>query len=104
MDIGLLILRLTTGLTLAAHGVQKLFGWFGGPGLDVTGGFFTMFGFPPGRRHALAADFLSRQSWVCRPAQCNQHTGRSHTRIFEQHHPAGKRSLTRPSARQCHMR
>jgi hypothetical protein len=33
---------------------------------------------------------------VCRPAQCNQHTGRSHTRIFEQHHPAGKRSLTPP--------
>ena len=31
MDIGLLLLRLTVGLTLAAHGGQKLFGWFGGP-------------------------------------------------------------------------
>jgi hypothetical protein len=30
----LLILRLTVGLPLAAHGRQKLFGWFGAPGLD----------------------------------------------------------------------
>jgi len=55
MDIGLLLLRLTVGLTLAAHGTQKLFGWLGGPGLDGTGQFFTMIGFPPGRRHALMA-------------------------------------------------
>ncbi len=33
MSVGLLILRLVTGLTLAVHGTQKLFGWFGGPGL-----------------------------------------------------------------------
>jgi len=43
------------GLTFAAHGAQKLFGWFGGPGLDGTGQFFTMIGFSPGRRHALMA-------------------------------------------------
>jgi putative oxidoreductase len=55
MDIGLLILRLTVGLTLAAHGAQKLFGWFGGPGLDATGQFFAMIGFSPGRRQALMA-------------------------------------------------
>jgi len=55
MDIGLLLLRLGVGLTLAAHGTQKLFGWFGGPGLDATGQFFAMIGFPPGRRHALMA-------------------------------------------------
>ena len=46
-------MRLTVGLTLAAHGTQKLFGRFGGPGLDATGQFFAMLGFPPGRRHAL---------------------------------------------------
>jgi putative oxidoreductase len=55
MDIGLLILRLTVGLTLAAHGAQKLLGWFGGPGLDVTGQFFELIRFMPGRRHALMA-------------------------------------------------
>jgi len=55
MNIGLLLLRLTLGLTLAAHGTQKLFGWFGGPGLDATGQFFAMLGFPTGRRHALLA-------------------------------------------------
>src|ERR1700681_1622968 len=55
MDIGLLILRLTVGLTLAAHGAQKLLGWFGGPGLDVTGQFLEMIGFVPGRRRALMA-------------------------------------------------
>jgi hypothetical protein len=32
MDLGLLILRVVFGLTLTAHSVQKLFGWFGGPG------------------------------------------------------------------------
>lgn len=33
MNVALLILRLVIGLTLVGHGVQKLFGWFGGPGL-----------------------------------------------------------------------
>ena len=55
MEIGLLLLRLTVGMTLAAHGTQKLFGWFGGPGLDATGQFFEMLRFTPGRRHALLA-------------------------------------------------
>ena len=55
MDIGLLLLRLAVGLTLAAHGTQKLFGWFQGPGLSAVGQFFTVLGFPPGRRHALMA-------------------------------------------------
>jgi putative oxidoreductase len=55
MDIGLLLLRLAVGLTLAAHGTQKLLGWFGGPGLSTTRQFFTVLGFPPGRRHALMA-------------------------------------------------
>lgn len=32
MSIALLILRLGVGLTLTGHGLQKLFGWFGGAG------------------------------------------------------------------------
>ena len=77
MSIALLILRLGVGLTLAGHGVQKLFGWFGGAGLtrlrqslekqgfqpvwfwvalaivgEVGGGLSVALGFltPPGRR------------------------------------------------------
>ena len=55
MDLGLLILRFVVGLTLAAHGAQKLFGWFGGYGLDATGQFMETLGFHPGRRHAALA-------------------------------------------------
>jgi putative oxidoreductase len=55
MDFGLLLLRLTVGLTFAAHGTQTLFGWFGGLGLDAIGQFFAMLGFAPDKRHALMA-------------------------------------------------
>src|SRR5215475_4089890 len=56
MNIGILLLRLAVGLTLSVHGLQKLFGWFGGPGLNSTGQFFEeRLGFRPGRRHALLA-------------------------------------------------
>ena len=36
MSLGILVLRLVLGLTMAAHGAQKLFGAFGGPGLRET--------------------------------------------------------------------
>jgi putative oxidoreductase len=58
MEIGLLFLRLAVGLTLAAHGAQKLFGWFGGPGLSGLGEAFARLGFQPGRRHALVAGLV----------------------------------------------
>src|SRR5215472_16674849 len=45
--IALLILRLVLGLTLAGHGVQKLFGWFGGPGLTQVRKGFEIQGFKP---------------------------------------------------------
>ncbi|MDH6127018.1 DoxX family membrane protein [Kitasatospora sp. GP82] len=54
-DAGLLLLRLALGLTMAAHGSQKLFGWFGGGGLDGTGAFFTMSGYPAGKAMAVVA-------------------------------------------------
>jgi putative oxidoreductase len=45
MSYGLLLLRIVLGLTMFAHGAQKLFGWFGGNGIRGTGGFFRNFGF-----------------------------------------------------------
>lgn len=55
MDAGLLIARMVFGLLMAAHGTQKLFGWFGGYGLAGTGGFFEQLGFRPGRFFAATA-------------------------------------------------
>jgi putative oxidoreductase len=40
---------------MAAHGTQKLFGWFGGYGLAGTAGFFEALGFRPGRLFATLA-------------------------------------------------
>ncbi|GAA0275082.1 hypothetical protein GCM10010302_10920 [Streptomyces polychromogenes] len=52
-DIGLLLLRLVVGLSMAAHGTMKLFGWFGGPGLPATGKGFTAAGYPAGEAMAV---------------------------------------------------
>jgi putative oxidoreductase len=55
MKIGRLLLRLTVGGFFFGHGTQKLFGWFGGHGLDATSQMFDGLGMRPGRRNALAA-------------------------------------------------
>jgi len=54
-DLGLFLIRVVLGLIFAAHGAQKLFGWFGGYGLTGTGGFLEQLGFRPGKRYATAA-------------------------------------------------
>lgn len=58
MDLGILLLRVTVGLALAAHGSQKVYGWFGGYGPDGTGQFMEALGFRPGRRHAVTAGYV----------------------------------------------
>jgi putative oxidoreductase len=55
VEIGLLALRLVVGLGFAAHGAQKLFGSFGGHGVEGTAGFFESIGLRPGKHHAVAA-------------------------------------------------
>jgi putative oxidoreductase len=55
MSIGTVALRGVVGPLFVGHGTQKLFGWFGGHGLEGTGGFFESLGLRPGRRNAAAA-------------------------------------------------
>jgi putative oxidoreductase len=55
MDLGRTALRFVIGPLFVGHGTQKLFGWFGGHGLDGTGAFFEQLGLKPGRRQATTA-------------------------------------------------
>ena len=55
VKLGRLLLRATVGGFFIGHGTQKLFGWFGGHGLDATGQMFESLGLRPGRRNAIAA-------------------------------------------------
>jgi len=55
IDLGILVLRVLFGGAIAAHGAQKLFGWFGGYGIKGTGGFFDSIGFRPGTTFAALA-------------------------------------------------
>lgn len=55
--VALLILRLVTGFLLMGHGSQKLFGWFGGPGVTRTAGWLESLGLRPGRPWALLGGF-----------------------------------------------
>ena len=54
-NLGLLLARLVLGSYLAVHGAQKLFGWFGGHGLDRTGQSFEQLGLHPGKPMAFVA-------------------------------------------------
>jgi len=52
---GALALRVPVGIIFAAHGAQKLFGWFGGYGLEGTAGWMESIGLAPGVLMALLA-------------------------------------------------
>ncbi len=56
MAVGLLLIRLVVGLTVASHGVQKLTRRFGGHGIAGTGAAFEQMGFRPGCRLAVLAE------------------------------------------------
>jgi putative oxidoreductase len=55
VELGLLILRIGVGVPFSLHGMQKLFGWFGGGGLRGTGRWFASLGFGSGRAAAVLA-------------------------------------------------
>ena len=55
MTLGTAALRGVVGPLFIGHGTQKLFGWFGGHGVEGTGGYFESLGLKPGKRHATAA-------------------------------------------------
>ena len=52
---GITILRIIAGITFAAHGAQKLFGWFGGYGLAGIAQWMESIGLAPGYLMALMA-------------------------------------------------
>ncbi|MBB6731415.1 DoxX family protein [Cohnella zeiphila] len=56
--IGILAVRLVVGLLFAGHGVQKLFGWFGGYGPKGTGGWMESVGIKPGVLMAVLAGLM----------------------------------------------
>lgn len=54
-------IRIGAGIIFTAHGAQKLFGWFGGYGLEGTAGWMDSIGLSPGLLMALlagSAEFL----------------------------------------------
>jgi len=55
MTLGRLIARVTIGGLFAGHGTQKLFGWFGGPGVDGASRMMRKLQLYPPRRNAVAA-------------------------------------------------
>ena len=55
MGVGRLLVRSVIGVLFIGHGTQKLFGWFGGGGLEKTAEGFAAIGLVPGRRNALVA-------------------------------------------------
>jgi putative oxidoreductase len=55
MKFSRLLLRLVVGSFFFGHGTQKLFGWFGGHGLDATSDMFDKIGARPGRHNAILA-------------------------------------------------
>jgi putative oxidoreductase len=55
MGFGRLLFRLVVGMLFVGHGLQKLFGWFEGPGLRGAAEGFEGMGLRPGKPHAVAA-------------------------------------------------
>ena len=55
MAFGLFVLRIVVGALFVGHGMQKLAGWFGGPGIEGTRGMYRSLGYPQPRTMAWVA-------------------------------------------------
>jgi putative oxidoreductase len=96
MKLGTLALRGVIGPLFVGHGTQKLFGWFGGHGLEGTAGFFEQaIGLRPGKRHATAAGAAETAGGILltlgalTPAAAALITGVMTTAIRKVHAPKG---------------
>jgi putative oxidoreductase len=65
VDAGLVLLRLVVGLTFAAHGAQKAFGWWGGPGWERWQGAVASMGFRPSRMYAVISTGVELVGGLC---------------------------------------
>ena len=63
--LALPMIRVTAGLLLLPHGSQKLFGWFGGAGMQATAQFFASVGFEPGWFWALLVALTEFVGGLC---------------------------------------
>jgi putative oxidoreductase len=70
MAVGLLLIRLTIGFTMAAHGTQKLFAFAGGHGIRGTAQFLEGIAFRPGRPFALIAGLSELGGGCCSRRAC----------------------------------
>jgi putative oxidoreductase len=57
-DLALGVIRLALGWIFFVYGSQKLFGWFGGPGIDPTAGFMASIGLKPGTFYAYLSGII----------------------------------------------
>src|SRR5438067_1170253 len=95
MKLWQLILRVLVGALFVGHGTQKLFGWFGGHGLEGTGQAFESLGLKPGNRNAVAAGLAEAgggallASGVATPLAGAALTGTMATAIRHVHAPKG---------------
>jgi putative oxidoreductase len=95
MDLGRTALRFVLGPLFVGHGTQKLFGWFGGHGLEGTGAFFEQLGLRPGKRQAASAGAAEAVGGVLltlgalTPVAAGLITGTMITAIRKVHAPKG---------------
>jgi putative oxidoreductase len=95
IDIGLLVLRLVVGLTFAAHGAQKVFGWWEGPGIEGWRGGVQRMGFDPAPFWATASSLtelvggLLLAVGLLTPVACGALLGMAIVIIAKVHLPRG---------------